>query len=631
MSDAVPAPVSANDVPQQTPQAVEEEAPGHKVFAGNLAYSTTNEGLQAFFESVATEILSAQVIQRGTRSAGYGFVSFATLEAAEKAVAALNQKELDGRTVIVEVAKPADQKDKERSERRAKRRAGRRGSRAPPGEVTEAEANGESAEKPEDAAKDAAAPAKPKKKRNVRKKAKKGPKSDTDAPAAAATDATAPPAENEEAAAKKKAARPQRKRTPRPTGEAPVGEPSKTVLFVANLGFNVDDNGLSEIFKSNDINVVSARVVRKRWGNPRKSKGYGFVDVGSEEEQQKALAALQGKEVDGRELAVKVAFLAAAAPPKPLTYAERRKEAQRVAEIKNAQNRKKSRRELEEESRQEALSKSLFEKAQEEEQAGTKNKAMAMMLKMGYKPGQTLGRIEEPATATTTEAASSSRKTTGHLVEPIAIDIWAGRQGVGKRKRPVSPKAAAKLAKIVQTAADEDARGSFRERARMEYEERRANGRLVTATRTCFTLDQKAGKEFNILWLNPQDPETFPSDLLEALTTDPTTLEVLHTDGVDDAERLRKQMRADALQPLAELEDENTATEKPALTAKDALPPEVVEEARQFISANAPKRLEMVLEYLRAKYFYCFWCGTQYTDLEDLQRNCPGLTEEDHD
>jgi hypothetical protein len=73
----------------------------------------------------------------------------------------LNKQELDGRQVIVEIAKPADQKDS--TERRAKRRPGRRGSKAVPGEVTEAEANGETPKA------EGAAPAegeqKPKKKR----------------------------------------------------------------------------------------------------------------------------------------------------------------------------------------------------------------------------------------------------------------------------------------------------------------------------------------------------------------------------------------------------------------------------------------------------------------------------------
>jgi RNA recognition motif-containing protein len=79
------------------------------------------------------------------------------------------------------------------------------------------------------------------------------------------------------------------------------------MLFVANLGFNIDDAGLSSLFTDAGITVVSARIVRRRWGQPRKSKGYGFVDVGSEEEQTKAIEALQNKDVGGRNIAVKVA------------------------------------------------------------------------------------------------------------------------------------------------------------------------------------------------------------------------------------------------------------------------------------------------------------------------------------
>lgn len=79
------------------------------------------------------------------------------------------------------------------------------------------------------------------------------------------------------------------------------------MLFVANLGFNIDDAGLSALFTEVGINVVSARIVRRRWGQPRKSKGYGFVDVGSEEEQKKAIEALEGKDIGGRPIAVKVA------------------------------------------------------------------------------------------------------------------------------------------------------------------------------------------------------------------------------------------------------------------------------------------------------------------------------------
>lgn len=93
--------------------------------------------------------ISSEVIHRGSRPAGYGFVSFRTFEAAEKAVAELNDKDLDGRPIIVQLAKPSAEKEKERNEKRAKRRAtGRRNARAPPGEVTEAEAEGQTEDKP---------------------------------------------------------------------------------------------------------------------------------------------------------------------------------------------------------------------------------------------------------------------------------------------------------------------------------------------------------------------------------------------------------------------------------------------------------------------------------------------------
>lgn len=104
---------------------------------------------------------------RGARSAGYGFVALSTAEAAQKAAETLNKQELDGRQVIVEIAKPAEQKDQEHKEKKAKRRPGRRGAKAVPGEVTEAEANGE-APKPEGEAAAEGSPKPKKKKSSVR-------------------------------------------------------------------------------------------------------------------------------------------------------------------------------------------------------------------------------------------------------------------------------------------------------------------------------------------------------------------------------------------------------------------------------------------------------------------------------
>lgn len=36
-------------------------------------------------------------------------------------------------------------------------------------------------------------------------------------------------------------------------------------------------------------------------------------------------------------------------------------------------------------------------------------------------------------------------------------------------------------------------------------------------------------------------------------------------------------------------------------------------------------------EYARKQHFYCFFCGTRYDNEEDIEKNCPGFLEEDHD
>ena len=78
-----------------------------KLFVGGIAFTTTDESLNAFFTQ-AGEVASATVVMdRDTgRSRGFGFVEMATVEDAQRAVAALHGRERDGRSLKVEISKP---------------------------------------------------------------------------------------------------------------------------------------------------------------------------------------------------------------------------------------------------------------------------------------------------------------------------------------------------------------------------------------------------------------------------------------------------------------------------------------------------------------------------------------------
>ncbi len=72
-------------------------------------------------------------------------------------------------------------------------------------------------------------------------------------------------------------------------------------LYVGNLSFNTSDSDLSTLF-SEVGTVTSTNIIEDR--ETGRSRGFGFVEMSSKEEGQAAIAQLNGKEVDGRELKV---------------------------------------------------------------------------------------------------------------------------------------------------------------------------------------------------------------------------------------------------------------------------------------------------------------------------------------
>jgi len=72
-------------------------------------------------------------------------------------------------------------------------------------------------------------------------------------------------------------------------------------LYVGNLAYSVTDGSLEQMFAVHG-SVQSAQVILDR--DTGRSKGFGFVEMGSDQEAQAAITALNGQQVDGRNLTV---------------------------------------------------------------------------------------------------------------------------------------------------------------------------------------------------------------------------------------------------------------------------------------------------------------------------------------
>ena len=72
-------------------------------------------------------------------------------------------------------------------------------------------------------------------------------------------------------------------------------------LYVGNLSYEIRDSDLEDLFAAHGT-VSSAQVITDR--DTGRSKGFGFVEMSSDQEAQAAISALNGKPVEGRNLTV---------------------------------------------------------------------------------------------------------------------------------------------------------------------------------------------------------------------------------------------------------------------------------------------------------------------------------------
>jgi RNA recognition motif-containing protein len=82
-----------------------------KLYIGSLSYDTTEESLKDLFSQAGTVTSVAIIVDKNSgRSKGFGFVEMSSEEEAQKAIEMFNGKELDGRNIIVDEAKPMKKK-----------------------------------------------------------------------------------------------------------------------------------------------------------------------------------------------------------------------------------------------------------------------------------------------------------------------------------------------------------------------------------------------------------------------------------------------------------------------------------------------------------------------------------------
>ncbi|KAG4073779.1 hypothetical protein HA402_001003 [Bradysia odoriphaga] len=210
---------------------------------------------------------------------------------------------------------------------------------------------------------------------------------------------------------------------------------------------------------------------------------------------------------------------------------------------------------LEEEQRHRGLSSAIT----------SQNKGFAMLMKMGYKEGEAIGKSSK-----------------GGILEPIGIDIKTDRGGLGRDAALKQLKEHRQLIRLNRLKANDSggaiSTDEFRKRMTQRAQGKQMEADLGKCQRACEKLDLEEKIEKPALawfWPNRQKTEE------------------------DDAE-----------------EQDESDDDK--------------EEEEEEIEYELTEKLEMITNYLRTTYLYCHWCGTKYSDVDDLNSGCPGLTKDDH-
>jgi len=196
----------------------------------------------------------------------------------------------------------------------------------------------------------------------------------------------------------------------------------------------------------------------------------------------------------------------------------------------------------------------------------TQNKGFAMLQKMGYNPGQGLGKSGEGR------------------IEPVSVELKADRGGLGRDAavKEIMSRKLTMLARKISSQSSASSLTEFRNRMKDQASQRLTAADLRKSQRMCENLDEKKNIDKPVeSWFWPKKEE------------------------LEDEESDNKKLKLEEEVEAEQSEDEG-----------DELEP--------------TEQLELLTTYLRKVHIYCIWCGTLFDDDQDLSSNCPGPTREDH-
>ena len=294
---------------------------------------------------------------------------------------------------------------------------------------------------------------------------------------------------------------------------------------------------------------------------------------------------------------------------------EQKKRKQREAEIRG---RPKSKQELaadEAAKREAALATSTLD---------TSNKGYKMMAALGYKAGSTLG----------------AGNGTGALLEPVGLEMKEGRSGIGadsEKKRKFREEVERKTGEEKRVKVEE---GGFRERNRLEREQKRKESQIIGAQKVCERLEEEEEDKSVGNGVENREGESpvraAPKKALPLAKVNVLWRGLVKHRAVRERDR---RMRYDLHQSLTrtptyddpdeDKEDQMAFGKRDRLEEVDVDLDQEDEELDAFEALDPAEKLSRLVHYLRERWSYCFWCKYQYPDKE--LEGCPGTTEEDHD